>query len=255
MAYSLRPASLDALRYLRLALTMKPRTIQSLSVACTRHKPHSTGIRSFSTSYQCRTPTGSAATLQPTSDDGSIKSHTHYHFFPKTLPSGPPPHGPFTPDLNQLRREFLQLQASAHPDRHPEDRKAYAQALSAKINEAYKTLSSPLLRAQYLLSLRGDHSHSDDAAQLGEGEGDQELLLEVLELRERIEDAETEVEIEEMKVENEKRLAESVRVLENAFARDDLETARREAVRLRYWVNVSDTLREWEKGKPVLLNH
>lgn len=184
-----------------------------------------------------------------------MKSHTHYHFFPETLPSGPPPQGPFSPDLRQLRREFLQLQTYAHPDRHPEDRKAYAQALSARINEAYKTLSSPLLRAQYLLSLRGDHSHSDDAAQLGEGKEDQELLLEVLELRERIEEAETEAEVEEMRAENEERLAESVKVLEEAFATDDIETARREAVRLRYWVNVGDTLREWERGKPALLNH
>jgi len=90
---------------------------------------------------------------------------------------------------------------------------------------------------------------------LGEGKDDQELLLEVLELRERIEEAETEAEVEEMTAENEERLTESVRVLEEAFARDDLEAARREAVRLRYWVNVGDTLREWEKGKPVLLHH
>ena len=255
MAYILRPASLDALRYLRRALMTEPRTIHSLSSACTRPKPHSTDTRPFSTSYRRRIPTGSATAPQPTKDDDSLKSHTHYHFFPQTLPSGPPPHGLFTPDLRQLRREFLQLQASAHPDRHPEDRKAYAQALSARINEAYKTLSSPLLRAQYLLSLRGDHSHSDDAAQLGEGKDDQELLLEVLELRERIEEAETEAEVEEMTAENEERLTESVRVLEEAFARDDLEAARKEAVRLRYWVNVGDTLREWEKGKPVLLHH
>lgn len=79
--------------------------------------------------------------------------------------------------------------------------------------------------------------------------------MEVLELREQIEEAETEVEVEEMRTDNEERLAKSVRVLEEAFARDDLEAARREAVRLRYWVNVGDTLREWERGKPVLLHH
>ena len=74
-------------------------------------------------------------------------------------------------------------------------------------------------------------------------------------MREQIEEAETEAEVEEMRTDNEERLAKSVRVLEEAFARDDLETARREAVRLRYWVNVGDTLREWERGKPVLLHH
>jgi molecular chaperone HscB len=168
---------------------------------------------------------------------------------------GPPPQGPFTPDLTKLRKEFLQLQARAHPDRHPEDRKAHAQALSSRINEAYKTLTSPLLRAQYLLSLRGDDSPNDEAAQLGDAQGDQELLMEVLDLRERIEELETEGEVQEMRVENDEKIQGTVEELERAFAEDDLARAKREAVRLRYWVNVGDVLREWEKGKPVVLEH
>lgn len=213
-------------------------------------------MQAFSTSCTLRNSTTAASQPSPSpqsSDD--IKSHTHYSFFSKTLPSGPPPHGPFTPDLRALRAEFLRLQAQAHPDRHPESQKAHAQALSARINEAYKTLSSPLLRAQYLLSLRGENTHLEEASQLGEGHGDQELLLEVLELRERIEELQTEEEVEEMRAENESRIEECVGALEEAFRDDDLGRAKREAVRLRYWVNVQDVLREWEKGKPVVLEH
>lgn len=257
MSRTLRPASLDTLRYLHRALASGPSTIRSLSPACRRQNIPTSHFASFSTSRTLRDSAAAAAQESPSqpSKDDSLKSHTHYHFFPETLPSGPPPHGPFSPDLNKLRREFLQLQARAHPDRHPEDRKAHAQALSARINEAYKTLSSPLLRAQYLLSIRGDDSHSDDAAQLGPAQGDQELILEVLELRERIEELETEAEVEEMKSENDERIEESVGELERAFEGDDLEAAKREAVRLRYWVNVGDVLREWERGKPVVLEH
>jgi len=197
-----------------------------------------------------------------TSSDSSVSEsplkqpETHYEFFPKTFPSGPPPVGPFSLDVRELRNEFLKLQAKAHPDRHPPERKALAQAISSRINEAYKTLQSPLLRAQYLLSLRGETQHEDDAAKLGEASEDQELLMEVLELRERIEEAEVQRDVDEMKSENEKKVKESVKVLEEAFARDDIEAAKREAVRLRYWVNVEETLHAWEEGKPApLLQH
>lgn len=90
---------------------------------------------------------------------------------------------------------------------------------------------------------------------MGEGHEDQELLLEVLGLRERIEELETEEEVEEMRAENESRIEECVEELERAFAEDDIGRAKKEAVRLRYWVNVADVLREWERGKPVVLEH
>jgi molecular chaperone HscB len=150
----------------------------------------------------------------------------------------------------------LKLQATAHPDRHPQERKAAAEALSARINEAYKTLQSPLLRAQYLLSLRGDESSTNDAAKLGDASDDQELLIEVLELREQIEDAETEAQIQEIREENNVRIAESVKVLEDAFKNDNLAEAGKEAVKLRYWINVDETCHAWEEGRPAPnLNH
>lgn len=159
-------------------------------------------------------------------------------------------------NVRELRNEFLRLQAQAHPDLHPAERKRQAEALSSRINEAYKTLQSPLLRAQYLLSLRGDTAHEDDAAKLGDAAEDQELLMEVLELREAIEEARVQEDVDAIKRDNEERVRESVRVLEEAFKEDDIDTARREAVKLRYWVNVEETLHAWEEGKPApLLQH
>lgn len=84
---------------------------------------------------------------------------------------------------------------------------------------------------------------------------DPELLMEVLEMRERIEGAESEEEVRGMEEVNEERIAESVRGLEGAFGRDDLRAAREEAVRLRYWVNIRESLHAWERGKPVVLVH
>ncbi len=84
---------------------------------------------------------------------------------------------------------------------------------------------------------------------------DEELLVEVMEVREAIEGAEGEGELEGLKGRNEGRIRESEGCLERAFAGDDVEGARREAVRLRYWVNIKEALDGWEKGKPVVLVH
>jgi Fe-S protein assembly co-chaperone HscB len=103
---------------------------------------------------------------------------------------------------------------------HPQSDKKRAEALSSRINEAYKTLQNPLLRAQYLLSLRGIELAEDETAKVE----DPELLMEVLDAREAIEEAEKEEDLEEMKEVNEARIRASEEVLEKAFAEDDVES-------------------------------
>jgi molecular chaperone HscB len=66
----------------------------------------------------------------------------------------------------------------------------------------------------------------------------------VLEVRERAEEAETEEEIRALREENEVRIVDAVERVAKAFERDDLNAAREEVIRLRYWVGVEDRLRE-----------
>jgi molecular chaperone HscB len=54
---------------------------------------------------------------------------------------------------------------------------------------------------------------------------------------------------------NNTRVDESMKVLEDAFRADDMMTAKEEAVKLRYWINIKESLAAWEKGKPVILVH
>ena len=185
-----------------------------------------------------------ASSQQPQRE--SVLPQTHYDFFAETFPNGPPPSGPFSPDLKQLRKEFLQLQAKAHPDRAPDGQQRQAEALSSRINEAYKTLQDPLKRAQYLLSLRGIDVE-DDSAKLSENA----LLMEVMEAREAVEEVEDEEGLAAIRAENNRRVAQSVGVLEEAFTRSDMETAADEAVRLRYWMNIEESIHGWEKGRVV----
>ncbi|KAI1073511.1 Co-chaperone Hsc20 [Whalleya microplaca] len=217
-----------------------------------------TQSRQLSHSVRVQQPNNAStatADSQPSPSSSSpsapARQRTHYDFFPRTLPSGPPPAGRFVIDVRALRREFLALQGSAHPDLHPAHLKARAQAASARINEAFRTLESPLLRAQYILHLRGQDVANDETAKVE----DPELLMLVLETREAIEEADEEGDLEDLKAENEERIARSVEELECEFAEDRLEEARRETVRLRYWVNIRESINNWEKGKPIVLEH
>ncbi|KAL9098480.1 MAG: hypothetical protein Q9187_009656, partial [Circinaria calcarea] len=191
------------------------------------------------------------STSTPRREKAPLRPPTYYELFPATLTSGPPPDGPFTIDARELRKEFLKLQAQAHPDRHQGENKARAEGTSALINEAYKTLQNPLLRAQYLLSLRGINVAEDETARVE----DPELLMQVLEMREDIEAAEEEADLAPMKEANDTKIEASVKVIEDAFKADDMMAAKEEAVKLRYWINVKESLDGWEKGKPVLLVH
>ncbi|RFU33573.1 hypothetical protein B7463_g2732, partial [Scytalidium lignicola] len=238
--------------------TISPRkSISSFSTACqrcSRSRPHITSQSTVTTHHQRRWQSQSSST-QTISNEAASKSsstpQTHYDFFPEALPSGPPPAGGFVIDLKALRKEFLQLQAVAHPDRHPQHLKTRAEATSSRINEAYKTLQNPLLRAQYLLHLRGIDVAGDETAKVD----DPVLLMEVLETREEIEAAREEEELVELKAVNEERIEASEKILEEAFKADDLEKAKIESVKLRYWVNIKESLDNWEKGRPVVLEH
>ncbi|KAF7567394.1 co-chaperone protein HscB, mitochondrial precursor [Pyrenophora tritici-repentis] len=138
-----------------------------------------------------------------------------------------------------LKKEFLKLQSTAHPDLHQQADKKRAEAHSAQINEAYKTLENPLLRAQYLLSMRGEELE-DETAKVD----DMQLLLEVMETREMLEEAEWDGNLKEIWDKNENRIKKNVKAIDRAFKRDDLEAAKKAAVSLRYWVNIRDTILE-----------
>lgn len=94
----------------------------------------------------------------------------------------------------------------------------------------------------------------DEAAEKS-GPADPEVLMVVLEARESIEEAQREEDLEEVRGENETRIEECLEALERAFKEEDVDAAVRETVRLRYWVNIRESVDNWEEGKPVVLQH
>ncbi|KAI5776143.1 hypothetical protein EDC01DRAFT_625744, partial [Geopyxis carbonaria] len=173
-----------------------------------------------------------------------------FELFPQSIPAGPPPGGPFTIDVRALQREFFALQQRSHPD-VPAHMRTPSGNSSAYINKAYSTLKDPLSRAQYLLSLRNIDVAETETLQIN----DQELLMEVLEAWEEIEGAQTERDLDSLATKNNERIAMSLEVLEESFRVEDLETAKEEAVKLRYWVNIQNSINDWEQGKHHNLMH
>ncbi|MBK9127900.1 MAG: Fe-S protein assembly co-chaperone HscB [Phycisphaerales bacterium] len=89
----------------------------------------------------------------------------------------------FALDADNLRQRYLQLSREVHPDRQRPDDLSLSLRSSAQLNEAYRVLSDPLLRAEYLLELCGGASSQQDKAV------PQNVLTETLMLRDEIEEA------------------------------------------------------------------
>ncbi len=118
---------------------------------------------------------GSCSTLNPVDS-----SEDHFRLF------GLPRRYAIDPD--DLHRRFLSISRNIHPDffqgQAPEMRNL-ALRLSSQVNAAYRTLKDPLLRAEYLLESSGGQSLADDKSV------PENLLHDVMMLREEIEEAQT----------------------------------------------------------------
>jgi molecular chaperone HscB len=102
----------------------------------------------------------------------------------------------FEVDLDALERRYRELTRQLHPDRFARaDARARRASLarSVQLNDAWKTLRDPVRRAEYLLVLAGIEVGGEDGTRKTDASGasqrvpvSQELLLEVMELREAL---------------------------------------------------------------------
>jgi molecular chaperone HscB len=96
-------------------------------------------------------------------------------------------------DAGALEARYKDLSRKLHPDRFakadPRARRAALQR-TVQLNDAWRALKEPLKRAEYLLELGGVKLATDDGgARSGGVAAPQELLMEILELREALGDA------------------------------------------------------------------
>jgi len=89
-------------------------------------------------------------------------------------------------DLSLLSDRYRSMQREFHPDRYaskPAQEQRLAVQYAAVINQAYTELGSPLLRAQYLLSLQNMDGVGDEQITR-----DPQFLMRQIELREKLAD-------------------------------------------------------------------
>ncbi|KAI9016422.1 Co-chaperone HscB, C-terminal oligomerization domain-containing protein [Phycomyces nitens] len=155
-------------------------------------------------------------------------------------------------DTKALRRKFLRLQQKAHPDSYSQASKheySLAQTQSSVINKAYKTLLDPLVRAHYMLSLKGKQVSESESLQ------DPELLMDVMEFREELEDAETNEDVARLKTINDEKYRQAVEHISEAFENKDYELAKEYTIQLQYWEKIRRVIIDWSPGKRVEIEH
>ncbi|RIA96340.1 hypothetical protein C1645_707999 [Glomus cerebriforme] len=156
-------------------------------------------------------------------------------------------------DSGQLRKNFLLLQQRVHPDSYStkEDRQEYnyASQQSSLINKAYQVLRDPLSRAKYMLQLNNVSISESESLQ------DQELLMEVLDVREQLEGATNENNVKAIKNESEGRINNISAKLSQAFNSNDFDKAKDLTVKLQYWYNIRNASSDWQPGKRVEIFH
>jgi len=141
----------------------------------------------------------------------------------------------FEIDLGELRARFLGLQQQLHPDVSAD--KDLAGEYSAWLNEAYRVLRDPLLRAEYMLKVK----------QMGEAvPDDPDTLVQVMDVREQMSEAATADDIQALLAQNKRRMQAELKSIQRLFRDAEWQAARLHVQRLRYWTSINQALLESE---------
>ncbi len=145
----------------------------------------------------------------------------------------------FRVDVGALERLYFDLQRQLHPDRfvtRSSKERALSQLQATSLNEAYETLKDPLRRADYLMHLHGTDVLPDGCNLVN----DQELLMEAMEMREALMEADSMEAIDKVAKQASDDIADCIAALECSFAEKDWETTCRLTTRLKYLTKMAD---------------
>ena len=136
-------------------------------------------------------------------------------------------------DEKELDRRYFAAQRQLHPDRfatRSARERAISQSQAVALNEAYETLKTPLTRAQYMLKLNGIDVNPDGCQTVN----DPALLMEQMERREALAEAETQAAVAAIMAATQAEFDATLKSVAAAFAREDLDRASHDITRLKY---------------------
>lgn len=165
-------------------------------------------------------------------------------------------------DLSALEARYKELSRELHPDRFakadPRARRASLQR-TVQLNEAWRTLKTPLMRAEYLLGLAGVRIATDDGgARSGGVAAPPALLMEMLELREELGEARHAADDAKVRQMGESMRARATRAMEviaeglgGEPTPERLQSVARELVALRFFQRFLDEVAVHGEAEPA----
>ncbi|KAH3687135.1 hypothetical protein WICPIJ_001890 [Wickerhamomyces pijperi] len=178
-----------------------------------------------------------------------LQSQNYFELFPNTFKDSSLKHQ-FKVDLRKLRKEYRSLQAIHHPDKtHNVEEQAQEENFSNLLNQAYNQLKTPLTRSQYILKTQGIDITKDDNII------DDDILMEILSVNEQLESIGTESELKKLQMENDEKINGILEQLEHCYDKNDLKQALHLTVNLKYFENIKKSIKNWESGARIVLDH
>ncbi|OCH96156.1 Co-chaperone Hsc20 [Obba rivulosa] len=149
---------------------------------------------------------------------------------------------PFIVSNLELKRRLRELQSVIHPDKWVGKNEREQQAagrLSSVVNNALHHLSDPLRRAEYILSREGFTVEETDKID------DPMFLMEILELREQLSDAQSRREVDEIREDNSVKMEEIIKEIEDLVGEKDWPAVRAATIKLRYLYGIDKAAEAW----------
>jgi len=148
----------------------------------------------------------------------------------------------FDVDVESLDQHYFDMQRHLHPDRfatRSAQEKSLSQQQATAINDAYETLKEPLKRADYLVHLLGVDVLPEGCNMVN----DQVLLMETMEMREALAQAETPEQVSVFSDRAQADIKQCVEQLSTLFKDDDIEGACKLTTRLKYLTKLAEETR------------
>ncbi|OSQ30359.1 molecular chaperone DnaJ [Thalassospira sp. MCCC 1A03138] len=148
----------------------------------------------------------------------------------------------FLIDVDAIEATYLKQQQLLHPDRFA-SKSAREQALSsqqaATLNGAFETLKNPVARAEYLMRLAG---HEPEGGE-GHTVNDPALLMEAMEMREALHDADDRNAVDAMIKDTRKAARACEKDVAEALEQNAYDRAKKLTTRLRYLMKMTEEAR------------
>ncbi|EDW68527.2 co-chaperone protein HscB homolog isoform X1 [Drosophila virilis] len=147
----------------------------------------------------------------------------------------------FSLQAPELTQRFRQLQAQVHPDKYSNKtvrEQTNSADWSSLVNKAYKTLSVPLERGQYMLQLEGEQMPQDNSAL------NATFLMAMMERNEEVEEAADSDALDKLSAQLSQEQEAKAQKLTAQFEANDLAAVKQTLVEMKYLQSIQSSIKK-----------